>query len=475
MLRRVISKYGLAFHLAVLTALPIALTPLLEPDRIAVVVYWALAFALVWFFAEPSLRRGEYHAQARSRVFAHIVRDPVFYCVASVLAVAFFRMCNGGIALLYDAASSAWSVGSPAVPFFPASVKGFGALPFAVMCAMMVVLMGIRNAMGPSARLAYAMLVSVFTGIGALVIVWMACGGDAEMLRRTSLGFANGPFWGTLFGAFLVLGVCAGIQCEGNKWGWVHFPLVVAVGGNAAGLWFFAPPYVSFPYLAVALLFAVLTLAWVAHGRSFGGLAKAMFFLLLAIAVPVIMTAFAKDSLLQGKLAALDPEIALPESYHEIGKVLSRVAREIWMDNPWSGAGDGSFRLHAPFVVEKAEWSVLADKPMAALNGYWMLLAERGIIGAVAVAVLLGFLLVYWCIRLVGGVQRVHSEIDSDSFVFACSPIVWTAPILLVFFLAEIVVDPVLTLGAAPIVAIVPLAVAAAAFPKKKEEARSNG
>ena len=79
MILKIVSKYGLAAHLGLLAAFPIALSQFLDADTLGCVLLWLSLFAAIWVFFNPSVRLGEHSADARMRVFVSTVRDPAFY------------------------------------------------------------------------------------------------------------------------------------------------------------------------------------------------------------------------------------------------------------------------------------------------------------------------------------------------------------------------------------------------------------
>ena len=145
MLQKFLSKYGLATHLALLAAVPLALTPFLDAARLASVVFWLSGLAALWLLTEPSIRAGEHLSSARRRVRGALVRDPLFWLLLLVVLFALVRACNTGIALRYDSEQAAWLVGEAKLGGGPASVGLTGLLSFATALAVWVVVLGIRH------------------------------------------------------------------------------------------------------------------------------------------------------------------------------------------------------------------------------------------------------------------------------------------------------------------------------------------
>jgi outer membrane protein OmpA-like peptidoglycan-associated protein len=94
------------------------------------------------------------------------------------------------------------------------------------------------------------------------------------------------------------------------------------------------------------------------------------------------------------------------------------------------------------------------------------LLAERGIVGCSLFAVGIGILLWSWCARLVEAFLYVRGNDEMDTFMFACPPVVWTAPIVVALAIAELLYANVFASPAAMFAFTVPLALSAASFPR---------
>ena len=87
MFPRLITRYGLATHLALLASLPFALFPFLSASRLAEVVFWLSGIAFLWLIVEPSMRAGEHLSIARRRVLGLMLRDVAFWFSLFAIAV----------------------------------------------------------------------------------------------------------------------------------------------------------------------------------------------------------------------------------------------------------------------------------------------------------------------------------------------------------------------------------------------------
>ncbi len=469
MLQKFLSKYGLATHLALLAAAPLALTPFLDAAGLASVVLWLSAFAAVWLLTESSIRVGEHLSFARRRVRAEIVRDPFFWFLGLAFLFVLFRYLNSGIELRYDPEQAAWLVGAPRFGGGPASVGDSGFLSVAVFAAIFVVSMGVRHGIGLKARTAFGVAGSLFAGLGGLGAAACACAQLKPFAGWMLSGFAEMPFWASLFGVWLVLGIVCGIQAEAHVWRAARLPYVVGLAGNASALVFFAPPILASAWLVFALLMLVFSLVYLARANSVGAVARNLSLAFVGFAIPVFLVMmFVPESVRTGKLNGFDVVLAFPEAYKEASAALSRIGRQIWLSHPWFGVGTGAYGLHVPFLAEKADWAVIPAQPKFALNGYWMILSERGIVGCILPAVGLGMLLYTYFARLGRAFLHLRHQDGSDIFPFAVPPVAW-CPLFIVLFLAvEALASPIFLNDTLFLTVLTTLALSAAAFPKVK-------
>jgi hypothetical protein len=539
MFPRLITRYGLAAHLALLASLPFVLFPFLSESALSEVIFWLSGLAFLWLLTEPSMRAGEHLSIARRRVLGSLVRDVAFWFFLCVLAVASIRYANSDVALAY--VQDEWTIREPSSPGLPASAGSAGLLPLAVLTGMSVVVLGIRHGIGLTGRISFGMTASFIMGIGGLAMVVCACMQVPSFMGAAKAHLLEGPFWspfwGPGFGAWLICALAFGAQAEARKWGASRVPFCLAVAGNASGLLFFSPPPVSTVFLIVAALVEVFCLAYLGRAGSMGACARNFVFMLLGFATPFFfMSALLPDEIefdncvrkvgnvtekvkepvqniyavKAGGFLAIGKELS--EGYRALSPALSGIAKTVWKKHPWYGVGVGAFRLHVPFVATKEDmklfqrhkddwrtllisqqmkesskrarearekgkepssefdWAAVRPynrNPVCAFNSYWTFLAERGLLG-VALAVLgLGVLLFSYVARLVQAVLYLRTQDDADVVIFACPPIVWATPFAVALLLVLALYEPVFEIAPMLLVCAVPLAVAAASFPKK--------
>lgn len=512
MFPRLITRYGLATHLALLASLPFVLFPFLSAEKLAQMVFCLSGLAGLWLLLEPAMRAGEHLSIARRRVVRAILRDIVFWFFLVVIAVAFMRYLNADIALKY--VDGEWRVNLPSLPSLPASVGKAGLLPLAVTVAIAVLLQGIRHGIGLTGRISFGLTASFVMGIGGLVMTGLACAKVPAFMCAAKADFLEGPFWGPFigpgFGVWLICALAFGAHAEARKWGASRVPFCIAVAGNASGLLFFTPPIVVTVFLVLALVVALFCMFFLARSGSMGAVARNLVLGALGFAVPFFFScALLPDEIeldvrtaendannasvtepaknifaaKTGAFFAVDKESA--EAYGKRSVVLAGAAKQIWRKHPWYGAGTGAFGLHTPFLLTKAELRMFQGgkrdwrtklglrprnrDPNCAFNSYWTFLAERGLLGIALAVTALGFLLVSYCARLVAAVVFLRSQDDADIVVFACPPITWAVPFALLLLLSVAVFVPIIGIPPMWLVVVAPLAVAAASFPKKPE------
>ena len=389
MFPRLITRYGLATHLALLASLPFALFPFLSASRLAEVVFWLSGIAFLWLIVEPSMRAGEHLSIARRRVLASMLRDVAFWFFVFAIVVAIVRYLNSDVSLVYK--NGEWAVGKPSSSELPASSGTAGLLPLAVVVGLSVVVLGIRHGIGLTGRISFGLTSSLLMGFGGLAMVVFACLKVPSLMVAAKANFLDGPFWepfcGPAFGVWLICALAFGAQAEARKWGAARVPFCLAVAGNSSALLFFSPPPVSTVFLVVAVLVAVFCLAYLGRAGSMGASARYFVLMLLGFATPfffasalvpndieldgcvrtigtttevVVEPARNVYAVKAGGFLAIDKDEAA--AYRDVSPVLSGIAKSVWKKYPWYGAGIGAFRLHVPFFATKEDLRLFQPK-----------------------------------------------------------------------------------------------------------------
>ena len=457
-MQKLVAKYGLAAHLAILAVAPLFLFPFCTGSTIAWALVWVSLPAVLWMVLEPSIRAGERLHEARHRVLWEIFRDPLFWVSLVLVAFTGFRALNTGIALNYDAEASVWRLSEPLFPILPGVAGDSGDLPFAMTLACAVILQGCRHSLGRSARMAFLLLASSLSGSAALVTLAALHGGatgalallpSADGLVCSSVGLA--------FGLHLIGGLVALVTIAEQRWIAAAPMLLLAIGGNGAGLFAFALPHVSVPLLwgAVAVLAYVLFFSQRTYSTS-DVLKLAVVGVVALVIDGLLMAALLPPKVLTERLAVLAESGLFPERFWKIRGILSGVAFKSWFSQIWIGTGIASFPFDFRFAAQEADWAILPSGATMLANGWWLLLVERGLVGVVCFALPFAFLLVTYVRRLIGGVRGLGLP----------HPACLIAPVAFLLFVAAGFVDCSPLRGEALMAVCAFLAVSAASFSK---------
>lgn len=349
---------------------------------------------------------------ARSRVATAVVMDPVLWVSLAVVVMAGIRWANGGIAMAYDSEAATWYMKDPPLAFFPGSAEGAGRLPFAAAVALAVVLQGCRHALGKSARVFFLVASSFLAGTAAIAAIVLGAAGHAGAKGFTECGLACASYPGMAFGLHFVGGLAGLAGAFERKWNRYALLFSFAVGGCAAGLYFFAPTFTIVVFAAAGALVFVYSAVYVAFEVGSVDACKCMVAVLIALSVPVLCAmGMGTDGVNEARLSFIsDGGSVFPQSYRPLGDLLSSIAAKAWKVHPWTGTGIGTFSMDVRFNAAPADWSLLPYGLVTALNGWWYVLAERGIIGVLVFALVGALLLFTFVWRLVAsfGLRFYH-------------------------------------------------------------------
>lgn len=471
MFRQNVSRFGLATHLALAAALPAALAQFVSVHTLSVSMLWVSLAAWIWIVFEPSVLSGETISSARSRMFGNMVRDPfVWFMVLSVL-FAFVRWLNSGVSLFYDAEKALWSVKEPAMSMMPASSGDAGFLPFAVSIALATVITGVRHALGRNARIWFGVTVGTFSAIGGLAAVICVAFGVEAFKAASLVSFGQPWFSGTSFALILPISIACGIEAEERGLTKTRLLFAFAVAGNAVAAFVLLPVLLAAVYLFISVIVAAVSLALCKNRAGVAACARAASMLSFGVvgAMSAVMVPSYKD-IVQEKMKGFDVEKAFTLELADRNEALQRVSLAMWKDFQWGGVGVGAFKLHAPFYVAKEDWQVLPPRPEQSSNGYFTLIAERGIVGSIFWLVGIGFLLFFWVARLVESLHWHRTQEEGRAWLFCIPSVVWAGLAVLVAGLADAWFSSGFTLTALPVCVASAMVLAAASFPKMKRK-----
>ena len=404
-MQKFIAKFGCAAHLAVLTVAPLFLFPFVEREMLAVVMLWLSLPAALWAILEPSVRGGEHLHNARRRVLRGMLRDPLLWALLVVVVITGVRAVNVGIALAYDAETSKWFVAEGTFPILPGSVGSAGVLPFAVAVALTVLLQGHRHSLGLQARMAYLLTASALGGVAAVVSHLAVFRGQPGALALIEQANATCSFVGVTYGLLLLGGTVALVSAFEFRWNLAMLLLVFSVGGTAAGAFSFSPAYLSAGVGLAELILIVYSFAYSRLNLQTSGEFKMLVVGGMAVVLGGLMAAsLLPEEAVSGRVDAYANQAFFTERFWATRAMLSDVALKAWLSHLWIGTGLDSFLLDFRFHAAPEAWTAFPRGVSAMGNGWWLLLAERGIVGFVAFALPFGFLLFTYGRRLVGGV-----------------------------------------------------------------------
>ena len=410
-MQRLIAKYGLAAHLALLAVAPLVLYPFCDEGVIAEVLLWLSLLTSLWMILEPSMRKGEGLFDSRRRVAREMASDSLFWILLVLVAFSGFRALNTGIALSYDAETSAWYISEQPFPLLPGTVDGSGFLPFAVTVALLVLLQACRHSLGRSARYLFLLVSSALAGLAAVIdLVALRIGrfGGAVALLPPEDGLGC-SFAGFAFGLYLIGGMVALVAVFEQNWNKALGFAALAIGGTTAGVIAYAPFHLSAALVVAAFLMLVYALVF--SGKTFqpSGFFRIVLVALASLALGGLLVMVAlPGNAFAAQMSKLPEFSYFPEGFLKIRETLSVIAFKSWISHLWLGTGVSSFPLDFRMHAQAADWELLPRGTVALANCWWLLLAERGVIGFMLFVLPFGSLLFTYGRRLIGSVTSLE-------------------------------------------------------------------
>lgn len=404
-----ISRYGTAAHLALVAVAPLFLFPFCSATTMGHVLLWLAAGTMAWVVLEPSRRQGEALHDARVRVTRNIVKDPLLWFLLAVILFAGLRAFNGGIDKVFDLELEDWRVAESIWPNFPGCATGAGYLPFAMVFALMVVVMACRHSLGKSARISFLFTTSFLAGLSGILAAFM-CSFENPVLRAaTEESFRNPTYWGSAFGVYFLVSFVAFVGGFDRKWNRLFMLFVFGMGGTATGLFFFAPMAVVLTYVIAGFL--VMLCAFVFAGVYMGGSVplKALAGFLMALVIPVLLVlGCAPDGMVASRGTLFTGGTLLPEGFSEVRGLLNDLSIKVLKGNLWIGTGLGTMGLNIRFNLNEADWSVVSPQQIALANGWLQFMVERGVVGMLIFVSGAGLLVYTYIRRMIVSFGKVY-------------------------------------------------------------------
>ena len=459
--QKLIAKYGLAAHLALLAVAPLFLFPFFGNAVVCAVVLWLSLLSVIWMLLAPSVLRQEHLQDARWRMSAAVVHDPLCWVLVAIVAAAAARALNTGVSLAYDAEISAWSVSPAYFPILPGSVGEEGVLPFVAVLASSIIIMSCRHALGRSARLAFLVVATALAGAAGLVSHLAVSKGVPGVIAYVEFPVGLFSFSGFAYGVYLLASMVALFAVLENGWNAVLLLPVVAIGGNAAACYSFSPAYLSVAFLGMAVILFFYSAFCTGKVLPLSCKIRFLFVGIAAVFLGALLVAAVLPAkTLEARLAPCLGLSLFPESFWEVRRVVSAMALKSWMSHLWAGTGVGSFSLDFRFCATAENWTMMPRGIASAPNGWWQLLAERGLVGCVSFVLPVGFLVVSYVCRLVGNVRDWSLP----------HPACLLTPVLLMLLGAAGFVDCSLMRPEVLMICGALLSISALSFPKKRVE-----
>lgn len=421
-MQKIITKYGLAAHLAILATAPLFLSE--------TAILWVAALVAVAVVMEPSRVGSEMLHDARRRVAWGIARDPLFWVFISLVGIAAIRTLNTGVSLAYDAEVGKWSLTTPTIPILPGAVDGVGGWHFALACASLVLVMGCRHALGRSARSAFVLVASFLAGVVVIAQLLAVRTNQAALTRLVECSPSDPAYEGCAYGILFLMSIAALATVFERRW-WKSLPMtVVGICGTLLGVFYLASPQTTVLFAGASLLMLLYVFVYlrIKVSKTADFRCLVVFGMVVAFSVMIVLT-IGPEEILQKKIAPYLTGAFINSEFLSAREVLSRISFEVWRGHPWLGTGLGSYGIDMSMFARPADWKVITALQTAPMNGYWLLLAERGVVGAFFLLVPLAIMLVTYVRRFIGG-MKILSQ-----------PLAWVMPILLIVVGAEMMVD----------------------------------
>lgn len=244
-----------------------------------------------------------------------------------------------------------------------------------------------------------------------------------------------------------------------------------SVAGNALGAYVFLPMLLSLSYFLISALLAVVALMLAARRANAAVAARAASMLFFGVIIAVFVFMVLPGGDIQGrKVEEFAIEKSFPPALADRNEALRRISKTMWLEHPWAGVGVGAFGLHVPFCATKEDWTVIPPEPKDGSNGYFTLIAERGIVGGLIWLAGLGFLLWFWGRRLCGAFVWQKEQDEGRAFFQNMPAVVWAGPFVLIACAVDGWFSSGFPLTPLAACAMIALSLSAAAFPKAKRK-----
>ncbi len=426
MMQKLLTKYGLVAHAALLVLFPVLFitrTSVFNPSPLL----WLSLVALELMVLLPSVRTGETLAGARQRVVRGLSRDPFLYIGLAIVGVVLIQWCNSGCKLVYLPDADVWQFSLPPFAWLPFSVETRAAAGYvSVFSACIVLGLILRVAVSTGAKRLLLQALAEVSGGVAVYSVWQACQG-VEPYAAKALAHGTAPM-GTFFGFWLVLGIGAFVDAVARYQRGMLPLFVLGVVGNLLGMLFFASALALPVYGVMAALLFIYAIVYVGPHVAKHVQFKLFLVLLVTTACVVLFLVFIlPGNPVMVKMKAAFPVTACWNTLSGIKSLRTTAALGIWQEHPWMGVGADGFRHFAGLAVAGKDWVMLKTDPDCVYNDCLQFLCEFGVLGTGLLLAAVIALMVPICYRArIAWKYGANDENSGRLFLLQISPIVLT-------------------------------------------------
>ena len=424
MIQKLLTKYGLVFHVACVCVFPLAY---LSQQRVFVLVplLWLSLAACEMMFLLPSVRRFETLMDARQRVWRALVWDPFLYIGLALIGVVTVQWLNSGCKLIYLPDADVWKLSTPLVSWAPFSVEARAAFAHvSLFTACVAVTLILRTALSKASKRLLLQGLVVISGCLAIASVVLACLKIQPYWSQTS--GLDASSMGTFFGFWLIMGM--GLFADAMT----HFQrrsillILLGVAGNLLGMLSFASALAVCAYVLLTVLMFLYWMVYLSpHVPKQTQIKLFVVSLLFAVSVGVVLIYLYPQNPVVAKI-----EAALPVSDHwnmlfATKKIRTAAAVEIWQEHPWVGVGSDGFYHVVGLSVTAKDWALLKTDQAYVYNDCLQFLCEYGVLGASLFLAMVVTLMVPVCYRArIAWQYGSKDENDGRGFLLRLSPIV---------------------------------------------------
>ncbi|NLG36341.1 MAG: O-antigen ligase family protein [Lentisphaerae bacterium] len=375
MMQKILTKYGLAIHVALVCFYPFAGFGHSRWLLFLPFLWLALAVAELMVLL-PSVHRDETLADARRRMARDLCWDPLLYIGVALAGMLMVQWLNGGCPLVYLPDADVWQISAPPVAWAPFCVEtAAGFSQFCILVACVAAGLAVRNALSRAPKRMLLQGMAVAGGCVALVSVarmWPeGCPADAASQAR-----------GTFFGFWMLLswGLLADALARFQRGGRALYGFGILA--NLVGLIFYSPPLSVCLYGILGLtlfLYALVCLDAQVPKKT-----QVLLFLVtvLALAALVVSLGFLMpDNPVAVKMKEAWPVAEYWEKTVATRRIRMDAALGLWKEHLWFGCGTGGFFHGVGLLLTDKEWALLQTDQAYAYHEYIQILCEYGVVG----------------------------------------------------------------------------------------------